>query len=741
MTATKRATKIIATVGPASIKPEVLKKFADRDLDYVRINLSHTKTEDIEERILQIKQAVATPIIIDTAGPQIRTGFVGQSDITLETGQAVKVFDKIVSCSRKQLYLRPLGLLEYLEPGDLISIDFNNLLLKVKDFPDLTARCVDCAVVIGGRFGNNKAVTVENKNIVLPPLSKKDLIAIAMAKKHGIDMFSLSFVSSQSDIIAFKKAYPAAHAIAKVETREAIGKLDEIISAADSILIDRGDLSREIALEKIAMAQKIIIKKCNDQGKDVYIATNILETMTSNVKPTRAEINDVFSCILDGATGFVLTKETAVGKYPVETYSFLVKICEQAELTKKDAVNLPEQLSYLSEPSFTGGLIEPHGGVLVNRMVKEQPASTYLDSLPRLAIDENDLMDAEQIAIGTYSPLAGFQTKKEIDSVLNNMRLISGEVWTVPIMLQISSHDASQIHVGETVVLAEAATDEAYVLLEIEDMFVLNKQEFCRKMYGTSDQSHPGVKIIYDRGDMVIGGGIRLLKRRPSKYKHYELTPRQSRHIFESMGWSKVVGFHSRNVPHLSHEYIQFEGMKRAQADGIFGHPVIGKKKSGDFTAEAIIKGYELMEKEVYPSGKAVFATYATFSRYAGPREAVFTALCRKNFGCSHFIVGRDHTGVGNFYGPHESHQIFDKFPDLGIIPVRFDTVVFCRSCGSHIEKKLCPHDSKFHGEISGTEARNILKKQLPMPTWFMRPEMTSLFSEMQKRGQKIFTD
>lgn len=741
MPSSKRTTKIICTIGPTSIHADVLKKLEDRGADFVRINLSHTKTGDIESQIQKIQSAIKIPLILDTDGPQIRTGYIGTNSIQLDIGDELKVYDTIIPCNKKELYLRPQGVLSYLSPGDLISIDFDNLLLTVVDTSEMMKGYVTCKVLIGGSFGNNKAVTIENKDVILQPFSEKDLIAIDLAKKHKVDIFTLSFMNCKEDLLEFRKLYPDALAIAKVETKKGIENLDEIIDASDGILIDRGDLSREIPLEKVALAQKIIIKKCNEAGKPVYIATNVLDSMTENIKPTRAEINDVFSSILDGVNGLVLAKETAIGKYPVETFSFLAKLCEQADLLKKPDINIVDQITKITSPSFQGGLIEPHGGTLIDRMAKIPPTPQYLRSLSHLKVDETVLMDSEQMAIGTYSPLRGFMNKKEVDSVLNNMRLTTGEVWTIPIILQVSEEETNSVQQGQSIALSDMQTGEDYAILHVHDIFKLDKKDFCKKLYGTDSMEHPGVKNIFSRGDYVIGGDIRVIKRRPSKYKSYELTPLQARQIFERLGWSKVIGFHTRNVPHRSHEYIQFEGMKRANADGVFGHPVIGKKKKGDFTTEAIIQGYKLMEEKVYPKGKAVFATYATFSRYAGPREAIFTAICRKNFGCSHFIVGRDHTGVGNFYGPHESHNIFDKFPDLGIIPVKFDAVVYCDQCKDHIEKRLCPHDGKYHQHISGTEARKMLENKQELPEWFMRKELSEMLLKMQEKGEKIFVE
>ncbi|MDZ4221407.1 MAG: adenylyl-sulfate kinase, partial [Patescibacteria group bacterium] len=251
---------------------------------------------------------------------------------------------------------------------------------------------------------------------------------------------------------------------------------------------------------------------------------------------------------------------------------------------------------------------------------------------------------------------------------------------------------------------------------------------------------HPGVRWINSLNPVLLGGKISLIRRRESEHKEYELTPRQVRRMFEERGWSRVVGFHTRNVIHKSHEFIQLEAMRRANADGLFVHPVIGKKKPGDFHAKYIIGAYEQMVKHFYPRDKVVFATYATFSRYAGPREAIFTALCRKNFGCSHFVVGRDHTGVGDFYHPKASHEIFDRFSDLGIEPIRFDKVFYSNKLHAHVhEADDTAHSEEEKMHISGTQARKMFEQGERPPEWFMRLEISEMIISSVARGEEVF--
>jgi sulfate adenylyltransferase len=384
------------------------------------------------------------------------------------------------------------------------------------------------------------------------------------------------------------------------------------------------------------------------------------------------------------------------------------------------------------------GLIAPHGGSLVDRVIREIPDDEYIKSLPKITLDQDKQMDVEQIAIGTFSPIEGFMGKEDFNGVLDNMRLANGEVWTIPIVLDVAKDFSDIVQVGNDIALWD---DEGPMgLLHLEEKYEFDKDETNQKLYGTTSEDHPGVKWINNMQPVLLGGKISLLRRRTSEHKEYELTPRQVRRMFHEKGWSKIVGFHTRNVIHRSHEFIQLDAMARGNCDGLFVHPVIGKKKPGDFHAKYIINGYEQMVSDFYPKDKVVFATYATFSRYAGPREAIFTALCRKNFGCSHFVVGRDHTGVGNFYHPKAAHEIFDKFDDLDIRPVRFDQIFYSKKLNQHVhEADDSDHTEEEKMHISGTQARKMIEKGEQPPEWFMRPEISQMILNASNSGEEVF--
>jgi sulfate adenylyltransferase len=247
--------------------------------------------------------------------------------------------------------------------------------------------------------------------------------------------------------------------------------------------------------------------------------------------------------------------------------------------------------------------------------------------------------------------------------------------------------------------------------------------------------------MVHDMQPVLLAGPIDLIKGKRSETRAYELTPKQLRRLFEDRGWAKVLGFHTRNIPHRGHEFIQLKAMEDENCDGLLIQPVVGKKKSGDFKPEYIIKSYEKMIENFYPKEKVVFAAFSTFSRYAGPREALFTALCRKNFGCSHFVIGRDHTGVGSYYDPYASHRIFDNFPDLGIKIVKFNEIFYSKKLNNYVQEngKLPDNESDRLSLISGSQARGMFLRGEKPPSWFMRPEISNIVLDAVKNGEQVF--
>lgn len=736
--------KIIATIGPGSNKPETLQKLKDRGVNFFRINLSHTDEDEIEDRIKDINK-YGIPMILDTEGPQIRSG--NREEIDIVEGSDIKIWRKEIAIDSKNICLNPLESIDTLREGDLIFIDFNSVLLKVSETSHLKSDgYILCKSLIGGKMGGRKAVYVDSPTFNMPPFSKKDKKAVELAKKHGINHFTLSFMSSAEDVREFKKYFPGAKVFSKIESRKGLDNFVEIAKESDGLLIDRGDLSHQVPLERIPFVQKSIIAKCREMNKEIFVATNTLEQMSYSLKPNRAEVNDIINTILDGATAIALTKETAVGKYPVETVNMLSTLIKQTEFIGKTEINkeIIQKINlknYAHSDKMPKLLTDPHGGVLVNRF---DPFYEINKVKKGIVVSEEILMDVEQIATGGFSPIEGFLTRKDFDSVVNNMKLANGVIWTLPIILQVREEQTKGLSEGDVLALELERDGQKYAVLHLEEIYKIDKKDYVKKVYGTEDLAHPGVKNIMNGGDFILGGKITMVKRRKSPYGVYELTPAQTRRIFSERGWSKVIAFHTRNVIHRSHEFIQLEGLSKSMCDGLFVHPVIGKKKSGDFEADVIVESYEKMIEEFYPKNKVVLCSWASYSRYGGPREAVFTALVRKNYGASHFIVGRDHTGVGTFYPPTASHEIFNKFnsEELGIIPVKFNKVFYSKIKDEHVhedEDEEHKEEDKLH--ISGTEARKMLQSGSRPPNWFMREEISDIIINKIKRGEKVFVD
>jgi len=745
----KKKTTIIVTLGPSTFEDHLLKKIEDRGVDFVRINLSHTSVDKVEEILKYITDTISTPLMIDTEGSQVRTGDLGVDSITLTMGDKIRVYKTQIVCDKKSIYIRPEIAVDQLQIGTLLFIDFDTIILRVDSQEGLKRNgYIICSVLSGGVMGNNKAVTIEQQGINLPALSEKDVKSLEIAKKYNIRLCSMSFIDSANDVLELKKLHPNVKVVAKIETEKGVNNLDEILDVTDAILIDRGDLSREIPLERIAFAQKIIINKANTKNIPVFVATNLLDTMMDSLRPSRAEVNDIVNTLLDGANGLVLAAETAIGKNPIQTIDFMMNLCRETQEIQKSNIlegmdvgmGSLDAMEYITSPVVGSSLIKPHGGKLINRMFKTVLTEDAEQKMEILKVSNETVMDAEQIAIGTFSPLEGFLSENDFNSVLDDMRLSDGTVWTIPIIIQIDKMDAKRLEKAPEVLLVDDAGLKI-AILHNENIFIMNKQNVLKKLFGTDNPSHPGVNKVLSGGDYVIGGKIELLQRTSNNFKQYELTPIQTRLIFESLNWKNIMGFHTRNVIHRSHEFIQLEAMKTEMCDGLFVHPIIGGKKKGDFQTKCIIDSYELMIKHFYPKNEVILGAFATYSRYAGPREAVFTALCRQNFGCSHFIVGRDHTGVGNFYDTYASQKIFDRFPDLDIKPVKFSKVIFNTQSELYQLGDLEPYNSEIVKDISGTKMREMLKNKEMPPDWFMRPEIATYLINRIRDGSPVFVE
>ena len=749
----KKRTKIIITLGPATSTEQDLRKIKDKAVDFVRVNMSHSSLEDLEY-FIKLSKRVGLPFIIDTEGSQIRTGYLEKNIIYYKENSVVKIYGKDIPGNGKNLCLTPGHVIEQLEVGDLIHIDFDTMVLRVTDISTVSRGYIIGKTITGGLIGSKKAVVIDpvfKKKFQIPPLSSKDFLSIEMGLKEGIDHIAVSFVRSGASIDEVRKVTQnKMKIISKVECVEALENIDEIIQKSDAILIDRGDLGKEIPIEKIPLTQKIIIDKARRYNTAVFVATNLLETMVEKRNPTRAEVQDVVNTIVDGALGLALAAETAIGKYPMQCINVLNRLIQHAELVVNGSkysnlengfIRCLESSDYLLE-NISSSLNSPHGGKLVNRVLANPPEKSYLDSLPKIRLDRNKQVEVEQISVGTYSPLEGFMGQVDFLSVLTHMRLANGIAWPLPIVLDVSEKVADELSIGEVVGLTDEH-GEVLALFHLNEKYAFDKEDTAKKMYGTDSRDHLGVRMVYEMQPVLLAGQIDLIKGRRSETRAYELTPKQLRRLFEDRSWTKVIGFHTRNVPNRGHEYIQLKAMEDENCDGLLLHPSVGKKKPGDYKPEYIINSYEKMIESYYPKEKVVFAAFSTFSRYAGPREAVFTALCRKNFGCSHFIVGLGHAGVGNFYDPYASHKIFDNFPDLGIKIVKFNEIFYSNKLNKYVQEngKFSYEESGKLSLIRGSQARTMFIKGERPPTWFMRPEISNIILNAIKNGEQVFEE
>jgi sulfate adenylyltransferase len=369
-------------------------------------------------------------------------------------------------------------------------------------------------------------------------------------------------------------------------------------------------------------------------------------------------------------------------------------------------------------------MIRPHGGRIIDRLVKKGERARLIKETARLykiKVSQECMQEVANIATGVFSPLEGFLCSKDLKSVLDKKRLANGLAWTIPIVLDIPAFVYPEIKKQKHICL----TDDRAIpiaILEIKEVYKYDKRYFAKKVYGTLDESHPGVKKVNEMGDYLIGGKIKLLNMPQQPFKRYALTPNQTRKKFKSLGWNTVVAFQTRNVPHLGHEYVQKTAL--SYVDGLFINPVIGKKKKGDFKDSIIISSYQSLINNYYHKNHVFMSILQMEMRYAGPREAIHHAIIRKNFGCTHIIIGRDHAGVGSFYQPFAAHEVFKEFPGLGIEPIFFKSFFWCNRCGAVSNDKACPHSGSDIEDFSGTKMRQFLLSGKVPSEKMMRPEV-----------------
>jgi sulfate adenylyltransferase len=383
-----------------------------------------------------------------------------------------------------------------------------------------------------------------------------------------------------------------------------------------------------------------------------------------------------------------------------------------------------------------GNAIAPHGGVLIDRILKDtdlEAGKQRAQKLKTIQLDDWQVSDLEMIAVGAFSPLDGFMGRDDYESVVEKKHLAGGLPWTIPITLGVSREVAHSVGDGEEVALGDSS-DQILGILQLNDRFSPDKEREALKVFATADQAHPGVRRLYSTGDVYLSGKITLLERPDhSQYKKYWFDPNESRQLFQGKGWKRIVGFQTRNPVHRAHEYLQKCALE--MVDGLFLHPLVGETKSDDIPTDVRMRCYEVLLENYYPKDRVVLGVYPAAMRYAGPREAILHAIVRKNYGCTHFIVGRDHAGVGNYYGSFDAHRIFEEFEpsELAIIPLFFDNAFYCQKCRSMASTKTCPHAESDRLTLSGTQVRSLLREGKPLPVEFTRPEVADILRAAMK--------
>ena len=386
---------------------------------------------------------------------------------------------------------------------------------------------------------------------------------------------------------------------------------------------------------------------------------------------------------------------------------------------------------------MTQQLIPPHGGELVDRMAPDERVEELrreARELPRHPLNSREQSDLDLLGVGAFSPLTGFIGQADYEAVVEGMHLANGPAWSLPITLSATEQQVAAYAPGSRVALTREG--EPVAVLEVEEVYGYDKRREAALVYGTEDEAHPGVAALYAQAELLVAGPVTVLERKPSQFESYNYAPADTRRLIAEKGWRSVVGFQTRNPVHRAHEYIQKCALELV--DGLLLHPLVGDTKSDDIPADVRMRCYEVLLERYYPLDRTILGVLPAAMRYAGPREAIFHALVRKNYGCTHFIVGRDHAGVGNYYGTYDAQRIFDRFEpgELGIIPMMFEHTFWCNKCEGMASTKTCPHPPDSRITLSGTRVRQMLTAGEMPPIEFSRPEVARILIDAYKSDE-----
>jgi sulfate adenylyltransferase len=379
----------------------------------------------------------------------------------------------------------------------------------------------------------------------------------------------------------------------------------------------------------------------------------------------------------------------------------------------------------------------PHGGKLVDRFLRDgaqKEALTEAKNLKKVPLSDVAVSDLELIATGVLSPLTGFMHQEDYESVIKDIRLKNGLIWSIPVTLPVTKERAADFRISEKLALVEPS-GKILGMMKLEEKYPAQKEREAKEVYKTTDEAHPGVARIFKQGDVLLAGEVWMIDM-PSDvtFPEYRRTPVQTRKLFEELGWKSVVAFQTRNPIHRAHEYIQKCALEIV--DGLFLNPLVGETKSDDVPAAVRMESYEALLRDYYPKNRTVLSVFPAAMRYAGPREAIWHAIARKNYGCTHIIIGRDHAGVGKYYGTYDAQKIFENFKngELGITNLNFEHSFYCKKCGQVLTSKTCPHDSSNHLVLSGTQVREMLSRGEAPPPEFSRPEVVQVLIKAMKK-------